>query len=160
LFSALTVFLQDLGQRALSSLTRKELHAHLDRHADELVLSASVVGHVRWQLKAIFEMAEADQLVAKSPANGLVMPHCKDAPAKRTITPDEVLRAQLVLPLRERLIFRLAVCEGMRPGEIVALQVGDLRDGIFRIAGASTTGKSTHPKANAPDVWFRLRPQH
>jgi len=92
---ALTVFLQDLGQRALSSLTRKELQAHLDRHADELVLSASVVGHVRWQLKAIFEMAEADQLVAKSPANGLVMPHCKDAPAKRTITPDDVLRAQV-----------------------------------------------------------------
>jgi integrase len=32
----------------------------------------------------------------------------------------------MVLPIRERLIFRLAVCEGMRPGEIVALQIDDL----------------------------------
>jgi hypothetical protein len=62
--------LQDLGPRTLVSLTRKELQAQLDRHADELGLSASIVGHIRWQLKAIFEMAEADQLVTKSPANG------------------------------------------------------------------------------------------
>src|SRR5215469_16019607 len=54
--------LQDLGARTLSSVTRKELQAHLDRHAEKLQLSESIVGHVRWQLKAIFEMAESDQL--------------------------------------------------------------------------------------------------
>jgi hypothetical protein len=53
-----------------------------------------------------------------SPGNGLVMPLCKEAPPKRTITADDVLRSQMVLPIRERLIFRLPVCEGMRPGEI------------------------------------------
>jgi hypothetical protein len=53
----------------------------------------------------------------KSPANGLVMPNCKDAAPKRTITADDVLRSQMILPIRERLIFRLAVCEGMRPGD-------------------------------------------
>lgn len=91
-------------------------------------------------------------LVVKSPAAGLAMPKCKDAPLKRTITPDDALRAQFVLALRERLIFRLAVCEGMRPGEIVALQIGDLRKGSFTLTGASTTARSTRPRAGAPDV--------
>jgi integrase len=139
--------LQDLGPRTLASLTRKELQAHLDKHADALSLSASIVGHIRWQLTAIFEMAEADQLVMKRPANGLVMPRCKDAPQKRTITADDVLRSQMVLPIRERLIFRLAVCEGMRPGEIVALQVGDLRDGIFHINRRAYSGRIDTPKS-------------
>jgi hypothetical protein len=38
----------------------------------------------------------------------------------------------MVHDLRERLILRLAVCEGMRPWEIVWLRFGDLRaDGIY-----------------------------
>ena len=53
----------------------------------------------------------------------------------------------MVLPIRERLIFRLAVCEGMRPGEIVALQVGDLRDGIFHINRRVYSGKIDTPKS-------------
>jgi integrase len=139
--------LQDLGERTLSSITRKELQAHLDRHAEALNLSDSIVGHIRWQLTAIFEMAEADQLVVKSPANGLVMPHCKEPPPKRTITPDDVLRSQMVLPIRERLIFRLAVCEGMRPGEITALQVGDFhQDGAFHISRRVYSGRIDTPK--------------
>ena len=105
------------------------------------------MGHIRWQLKAIFEMAEADQLVVKSPANGLVMPLCKEAPPKQTITANDVLRSQMVLPIRERLIFRLAVCEGMRPGEIVALQLGDLRDGIFHVSRRVYNGKIDTPKS-------------
>jgi integrase len=140
--------LQDLGGRTLPSITRKELQAHLDRHAEALKLSASIVGHIRWQLKAIFEMAEADQLVVKSPANGLVMPNCKDAAPKRTITADDVLRGQLVLPIRERLIFRLAVCEGLRPGEIVGLQIGDFHpDGTLHISRRSYGGRIDTPKS-------------
>lgn len=140
--------LQDLGARTLSSITRKELQAHLDKHAGLLTLSSSIVGHIRWQLKAIFEMAESDQLIVKSPANGLVMPLCKEAPPKRTITADDVLRSQMVLPIRERLMFRLAVCEGMRPGEIVGLQIGDFhQDGAFHISRRSYAGQIDTPKS-------------
>jgi integrase len=99
-------------------------------------------------LKAIFEMAEADQLVTKSPANGLVMPRCKEAPPKRTITADDVLRSQMVLPIRDRLIFRLAVCEGMRPGEIVGLQVGDFHEnGTIHVNRRSYAGRIDTPKS-------------
>ena len=40
---------------------------------------------------------------------------------------DEVRNALSVLDLRERLIFRMAVFDGMRPGEIFAVQVGKVR---------------------------------
>ncbi len=33
-----------------------------------------------------------------------------------------------VLEMRERLIFRMAVFDGMRPGEILAIQLGNIRD--------------------------------
>lgn len=93
-------------------------------------------------------MAEADQLVVKSPANGLVMPLCKDAPPKQTITADDVLRSQMVLPIRERLIFRLAVREGMRPGEIVGMQVGDFhQDGTLHVRRRNYAGQLDTPKS-------------
>jgi integrase len=44
------------------------------------------------------------------------------------MTPDEIRRALSVLELRERLIFRMAVFDGMRPGEILAIQLGNIRD--------------------------------
>ena len=92
-------------------------------------------------------MAEADQLVVKNPANGLVMPICKEAPPKQTITADDVLRSQMVLRIRERLIFRLAVCEGMRTGEIVGLQVSDFhQDGVFHVRRRNYAGQIDTPK--------------
>ena len=93
-------------------------------------------------------MAEADQLVVKSPANGLVMPLCKEARPKRTITADDVLRSQMALQIRERLIFRLAVCEGMRPGEITGLRIGDFhQDGAFHISRRVYAGRIDTPKS-------------
>jgi len=40
---------------------------------------------------------------------------------------DEVRSALNVLDLRERLMFRMAVSDGMRPGEIFATQLGKVR---------------------------------
>lgn len=125
-----THILDDLGTRSLSLITRRELQAHLDRKAAD-ALSFSVVAHVRWQLVAIFDMARGDGLITVNPTEGLVTPKCKAAADKAVISASDVQRAQMVLPIRERLILRLAVCEGMRPGEIVGLQVRDIRaDGI------------------------------
>jgi integrase len=78
------------------------------------------------------------------------MPLCKEAPPKRTITADDVLRSQMVLPIRERLIFRLPVCEGMRPGEIVGLQVGDFHeDGAFHIRRRNYAGPNRDTQKQA-----------
>lgn len=141
-----THILGEIGQRALASITRKELQALLDRKA-EAGLSYSVVAHVRWQLSAMFKMARADGAVTIDPAEGLVTPKCKAAPEKRTITADNIRRAQMVLEIRERLIFRLAVFEGLRPGEIVGLKPGDYRGEMLHIERRIYRGVEDVPKS-------------
>ena len=71
-------------------------------------LSASVVGHLRWHLNAIFRMAVSDGVISFNPANALFIPECKASPEKRIMSKDEVLTAFSVLDLRERLILRMA----------------------------------------------------
>jgi integrase len=111
-------------------------------------LSLSVVAHVRWQLVSIFEMVAGDGLVTVNPTNGLITPPCQGTIDRRTIEVEDTIRAQMVLEIRERLIFRLAVCEGMRPGEIIALQVGDFRqDGMFHIERRVYRGRVGSPKS-------------
>ncbi len=92
-------------------------------------------------------MAMGDGIVTINPTDGLVTPICKSAGDKRIITVENMRRAQMVLDIRERLIFRLAVCEGMRPGEIVGLQVGDFHDGMIHVERRIYRGKVDVPKS-------------
>src|SRR4051794_19444295 len=94
----------------------------LNQKAQEL--SESVVAHLRWHLNAIFKMAQSDGAVPFNPAAALYIPACKQAPAKRVLTKEDVRRALSVLDVRERLVFRMAVFNGLRPGEIFAIQLG------------------------------------
>lgn len=141
-----THVLAPLGQRPLATITRKELQAHLDSMAHS-GLSYSVVARTRWQLRAIFRMAKSDGLIALEPAEALVVPIQKDQMDKRVIGPAEIIRAQMVHEIRERLILRLAVCEGMRPGEIVGLQIGDIRTDGIHIERRVYRGKLDTPKS-------------
>lgn len=135
------------ADRELSSITRKELQAHLDGLA-ERGLSASVVGHVRWQLSAIFSMAQSDGLITINPASGLITPRCKAGAPKRTLSVDDVRRAELVLEPRDRLLFRLAVYEGLRPGEIVALRLCDIQADGLHIERRVYRGAVDSPKSS------------
>lgn len=139
--------LSELGSRHLTSLSRRELQDFLQRKADA-GLSFSVVAHLRYQLGAILKMAKGDGLMEGEPAGSLGVPATKKAIDKRVISIDQIVRAQLALDLRERLVLRLAVCEGMRPGEIVALQIGDLRDNLLHIERRLYRGKIDTPKSH------------
>jgi len=93
-------------------------------------------------------MAKGDAIVKLNPTDGLVMPRCRRAVDKRIITIEDILRAQMVLELRERLMFRLAVFEGMRPGEITGLQIVDLHsDGMFHVERRVYWGLIDEPKS-------------
>jgi integrase len=101
-------------------LDRDELQALLDRKA--LTLSFSMVAHLRWDLKQIFDMAVAEGYLRRNPAALLFTPRdCKRAP-RRVLTLNEVRRLFSALDVRERLIAKLAVLAGMRPGEIFGLK--------------------------------------
>jgi integrase len=122
--------LEPLGHRRIGDITRRDLQALLHEKA-AAGYSYSIVAHIRWQLRAIFKMAKGDALIVTEPAESLNVPIEKSTETKRVIGPEQILKGQLALEMRERLVFRLAVCEGMRPSEIVGLQIGDLdRDGI------------------------------
>lgn len=141
-----THILDALGGRQITSITRRELQAHLDDKA-AAGLSYSVVAHTHWQLVAIFNMAKGDGLVTVNPTDGLVTPKCQRETDKRVIAVLDIRRAQMVLGIRERLIFRLAVCEGMRPGEITGLQLGDLREDGIHVERRIYRGKVDTPKS-------------
>jgi integrase len=85
------------------------------------------VAHLRWDLKAILDLAVADGIVATNQAQELYIPRILKTVNKRAATPKDVLAALAALfspseTVRLPLIFRLAVYVGLRPGEIMGLK--------------------------------------
>jgi integrase len=106
------------------------------------------VDHLRWDFRQMFEMAIAEGIVKRNPAALLFTPRECSKPEHRTMTVNEIKRAFGVLDLRERLIFKLAVLAGLRPGEIFGLRrtrlkekTADIQEGIYRGKPSSRTGR-------------------
>jgi len=86
-------------------------------------LSSSPVAHLRWFLSGIFKLAVSDGLVISNPAAALRIPRkCQPGRDLRPLTEEEVNAYLEVFDLREKLVARFAIFEGMRPGEILALR--------------------------------------
>jgi integrase len=121
-----THLLPELGPLPLKSITREQMQKLLDAKARNL--AESVVNHLRFHLRDIFNLALGERAVEYNPALALHTPaKCKPGKERRVLTAAEIRSALGVLPVRERLIFRFGVFEGMRPGEILGLQIQDLR---------------------------------
>jgi integrase len=125
------------AERELSSVRRDELQDLLDAKASSL--SFSVVDHLRWDLKQIFDMAIAEGQIVRNPALLLFTPKDARKSERRTMTIREVQVCLSVLDQRERLIAKLAIVAGMRPGEIFGLTWGrlaadyaDIRQRVYR----------------------------
>ena len=123
---------RDFGKQLLRTIRRDQLQDFLDRSA--LKLSSSVVKHLRWFLNAIFKLALSDGVVLNNPAAELKIPKkCRPGRSLRPLTEEEVNQYVEALDLREKLIARLTIFEGMRPGEILALRWRCFAGDIFRI---------------------------
>jgi len=134
------------GALELASFRRDGLQDLLDEKA-QAGLSFSVVDHLRWDLKQIFDMAVAEGQVERNPALLLFTPKQAAKPVRRVMTMKEVQICFGALDPRERLIAKLAVIAGMRPGEIFALTWGrmaatyaDIQQRVYR--GAIDTPKT------------------
>jgi integrase len=135
----------ELGEAILRVIEREELQAVLDRKAPDL--SKSVVGHLRWALNAIFKLALSDGLVSKNPAAELIVPsNCIPSRQRRTLTPEQIDFYLSALDPRERFAARLALIEGMRPGEILARRYTDISGHIMRVDSRVYRGKFDLPK--------------
>jgi integrase len=114
----------EFEDRELASFQRDELQDLLDSKAPGL--SFSVTDHLRWDMKAIFDLAVSEGLIVRNPALMLFTPREAKKPVHRVMTIEDVQKAFLVLDGRERLIVKLAILAGMRPGEIFGLKWGQL----------------------------------
>jgi integrase len=122
----------EFGKNLLHAIRREELQDFLDRKA--LDLSSSPVAHLRWFLSGIFKLAVSDGLVPNNPASELRIPRkCQPGRTMRPLTEEEVNKYLGVFDLREKLVARLAIFEGMRPGEILALRWKSFAGGILRV---------------------------
>lgn len=117
----------DLGERRISELRRDLLQKYLRGKADEpnkrtkALNSHSLVAHLRWDLKHILDLAVADEIVRTNQAAQLSIPRTIKPVSTRTAAPKDVMTALAALGIKERLIVRLAVFVGLRPGEIFGL---------------------------------------
>src|SRR5262249_50575990 len=155
--------------RVLPTFTSYELQNLLDSKSS---LSFSTVDHLRWDLKQIFEMAVAEGILKRNPAALLFTPRRCSKPKHRTMTVDQVKLGTSVLELRERLIWKLALFAGLRPGEIFGLRrtrlsenIADIQERIYRgKLDTPKTQKSIRLAALSPSVredleaWLRVSP--
>jgi integrase len=140
-----THLISAFGPSLLHAIRREEMQDFLDRKA--LELSSSPVAHLRWFLSAIFKLALSDGLVLNNPAAELRIPKkCQPGRTMRPLSKEEVNQYLEVFDLRERLIARFAIFEGMRPGEIFALRWKSVRDEIIRVEQRVYKGLLDTPK--------------
>lgn len=141
-----THLLPTLGGKLLRLIGREEIQRLLATKAPSL--SHSIVSHLRWHLNGIFKLAVSDGLIDHNPAAELSVPtNCKPGRQVQPLTEDEVQAYLGALDLRERLMARLAIFEGMRPGEIVALRRNRLQmTGSLLISERRYRGSSGVPK--------------
>jgi integrase len=136
----------DLRDRELSGLKRDELQDLLDLKAGKESLSFSTVDHLRWDLKQIFDMAVAEGYILRNPAQLLFTPKEAKMARRKVMAAAEVQTCFRVLGPRERLIAKLAILAGMRPGEIFALTWGEMTSTYANIRQRVYRGVIDTPK--------------
>ena len=94
-------------------------------------------------------MAIEDGLINRNPARSLFTPRRAHQGPGRTITREQVLKGLSKLGLRERLIWKLAVFGGLRPGEIFGLQRMHVQHNAVKIQQRVYAGKLDTPKSRA-----------
>jgi integrase len=115
------------GDQFLRSIKRKGLQDFLDDTGKRC--GRSVVDHLRFRLRSIFALAVSEGAMDRNPATELFTPRkTKPGRQRKLLTPEDSGKIVEVLEFREQLIARLATWEGMRPGEILALQLGDVEE--------------------------------
>jgi integrase len=135
----------EFGKRSLREINRDDLQDFLERKA-AAGGSYSVVNHLRWDLKQIFALAQGEGFVDRNPGAILFVPRQVRRPVRLVMTIAQVKEALSIVELRERLIVKLAVLAGLRPGEIFGLTWDRVQDGFLEVRQRVYRGKVDTPK--------------
>jgi integrase len=132
--------------RDIGSFKRDDLQELLDQKGPKL--SFSVVDHLRWDMRQIFQMAIAEGHIRLNPAALLFTPKEAKRPKHRTMTVNQIRTAFEVLAIRERVISKLAILSGMRPGEIFGLKWGRISGAAAEVTQRIYRGVVDSPKTH------------
>lgn len=111
----------ELGDERLEDLALVSLQKFLDQKA-EAGLSHSIVDHLRWDVTSMLEMAVSERILRVNPATALYTPKSAKRGIGRVMSAKEVEQAVERVAFREKVILRLAIFAGVRPGELLAIQ--------------------------------------
>ncbi len=136
---------RDLGPKMMEDITREEMQDLLDETSSKC--AKSMVSHLRFRLRSIFSLAMSEGVVDRNPATTLFTPrNCKADRDRMVLTLPQSTAMIEALDLRERVVVRLATWEGMRPGEILALKLGDLDEDSLWVRRRVYKGDIDEPK--------------
>ncbi len=144
------------GDRAIESIERHECQIFLNGMVEKK-FSHSALDKARTYLKAILHEAVEQGLLTRNPAAKLELPNVVEGP-KKFLTEKQVGILVSRLYGRDRLILRLFLMCGFRPGELFALRWNDWENGRLRVDEAVWRGELTTPKTASSMGYVVLPP--
>jgi integrase len=142
------------GDTLLGDLDKFTLQTYLNELAPKF--SKSVLTKVRVYLNSILDEAVELELLVKNPAGKLAVPKSGKRSASRHLTPDQIPHVLFHLSDRDRLIVRMFLVLGLRPGEMFALRWNDKEGNSLRIDSSISEGVEVETKTEGSDaaVWL------
>jgi integrase len=136
---------RNLSERPMRKIDRDELQKLL--HATAKECGRSMVDHLRFRLRSIFDLAVSEGVADRNPATKLFTPKkCRPGREKRVMEFSHMATIAGLLDTREHVVFRLATWEGMRPGEILGLQLADFEGDSLWVRRRLYRGRTGDPK--------------
>jgi integrase len=146
--------LQRFGDTLLGRLDKFVLQTHLNDCA--ATYSQSVLNKIRIYLHSILDEAVELEMLIRNPAAKLVVPKSSKRVSGAHLTPEQVQIVLFNLIDRDRLIVRMFLVLGLRPGEMFALRWNDKTGHSLRIDSSITEGVEVETKTEGSTaaVWL------
>jgi integrase len=147
--------LKQFGDWRLGDIRKQPVQMYINGLASS-GFSQSVVEKARTWIIALMNEAEEQEFVLKNPLRRVALPKDIKEVKKTVVDLEEMRKAFLKIPVRERLTLRIALVLGLRAGEILALRRNDVVGQSLRIDEGARYGKLYTPKskASAGFVWM------
>src|SRR5260370_5125518 len=142
------------GEAMLSDLDKFTLQTYLNELAPNF--SKSVLTKIRVYLNSILDEAVELEFISKNQAAKLAVPRSGKKVTGVHLTPEQIPVVLFNLSDRDRLIVRMFLVLGLRPGELFALRWNDKAQHSLRIDTSITDGieVETKTECSSANVWL------